>query len=108
MEIEPGSELTLEFDHTGNVVKVNLRRGCARLRTNDNVNGEIATPDGKTTKSDSKRRAAVCYLAAGAASDGGGLGTGAWTAIILGGAGAIITAIILTRDDEDPIVSPSR
>ena len=41
------------------------------------------------------------------ASDGGGLGTGAWTAIILGGAGAIITAVILTRDD-DEIVSPSR
>ena len=107
LEIEPGSELTLEFDHNGNVVKVNLRRGCTRLRTNDNVNGEIATPDGKTTKSDSQRRAAVCFAIA-AASDGGGLGTGAWTAIILGGAGAIITAIILTRDDEDPIISPSR
>jgi hypothetical protein len=109
LEIEPGSELTLEFDHNGNVVKVNLRRGCSRLRTNENVNGEIATPDGKTTKSDSKRRAAVCYAVTGTGvSDGGGLGTGAWTAIILGGAGAIITAVILTRDDDDEIISPSR
>ncbi len=107
LEIEPGSELTLEFDHNGNVVKVNLRRGCSRLRTNENVNGEISTPDGKTTKSDSKRRAAVCFALA-AASDGGGLGTGAWTAIILGGAGAVITAIILTRDDDDVNISPSR
>ncbi|HYJ87069.1 MAG TPA: hypothetical protein VEW46_13495 [Pyrinomonadaceae bacterium] len=106
LEIEPGSELTLEFDHNGNVVKVNLRRGCGRLRTNENVNGEIVTPDGKTTKSDSKRRAAVCFAIA-TASDGGGLGTGAWTAIILGGAGAIITAVILTRDD-DEVISPSR
>jgi hypothetical protein len=109
LEIEPGSELTLEFDHTGNVVKVNLRRGCTRLRTNDNVNGQIDTPDGKSTKSDSRRRAAVCYAVTGAsASDGGGLGTGAWTAIILGAGGAIITGIILTRDDDDEIISPSR
>ena len=109
LEIEPGSELTLEFDHNGNVVKVNLRRGCARLRTNENVNGQIDTPDGKTTKSDSKRRAAVCYLAGGSgAGDGGGLGAGAWTAILLGAGGAVIAAVILTRDDDDPIISPSR
>lgn len=109
IEIEPGSELTLEFDHTGNTVKVNLRRGCAKLRTNQNVSGQIDTPDGKSTKTDSnKRRAAACYAAAGSgASDGGGLGTGAWVAIGAAISGAVIAAIILTRDD-DTVVSPSR
>ncbi|MEK6280381.1 MAG: hypothetical protein AABN95_08520 [Acidobacteriota bacterium] len=109
LEIEPGSELTLEFDHSGNLVKVNLRRGCTRVRTNQNVTAQIDTPDGKSVKTDSnKRRAAACYLAAGSgASDGGGLGAGAWTAIILGAGGAVIAAIILTNGD-DEIVSPSR
>ena len=107
LEIEPGSELTLEFDHSGNLVKVNLRRGCAKLKTKQNVNGQIDTPDGKSTKTDNNnRKAAACYLAA-AAGDGGGLGTGAWTAIILGAGGAIATAIIIATNDDD-VVSPSR
>lgn len=109
MEIEAGSELTLEFDHTGNVVKVNLRRGCARLRTSQNVSGQIDTPDGKSTKTDSNnRRAAACFLAVAAGSSGGGLGTGAWTGIILGAGGAVIAAVILAGRGADTPVSPSR
>lgn len=108
IEIEAGSELTLDFDHQANTVRANVRRGCVRLRTNENVQGQIDTPDGKSTKTDSNnRRARACAAALASTSDGGGLGAGAWTAIILGAGGAIITAIILTRDDDTP-VSPSR
>jgi len=109
IEIEPGSELTLNFDHNANTVNVNVRRGCVRLRTNENVQGQIDTPDGKSTKTDSKnRKARACAAALATASDGGGLGAGAWTAILLGAGGAVVTAIILANRDDDEIVSPSR
>jgi hypothetical protein len=111
LEIEPNTQLTLDFDHNGNLVKINLKRGCVRLRTKGNVNGEIETADGVKTKSDSKKRAAVCYLAGGAnnavSSGGGGLSGGAIAAIVVaigGGTGLLIWA--LTKDDE--VVSPAK
>jgi hypothetical protein len=111
LEIEPNTQLSLEFDHNGNVVKVNVRRGCVRLRTKDNVNGEVETADGVKTKSDSKKRAAVCYLAGGAnpqaTSSGGGLSGGAIAAIIAAvGGGTAVLIYVLTKDDE--IVSPAK
>jgi hypothetical protein len=109
VEIEPGAELTLDFDHNANTIMVKVRRGCVRVRTNENVQGQIDTPDGKSTKTDSNnRKARACAAALASASDGGGLGTGAWTAILLGGGGAVVTAIILATRDDDTVVSPSR
>jgi hypothetical protein len=104
LEIEPGSELTLEFDHNGNVVKVTLRRGCTRLRTNQNVNGQVDTPDGKSTKSDSRRRAAVCFLVGGStASQGSGISPWWWLLAIP--AGVAVWQIV---DNGDEPISPSR
>lgn len=111
IELGPNSLLTLEFDHNGNVVKASLKRGCAKLRTNANVNGSIDTPDGVSTKSDSssKRRANVCFVA-GAAQVGqqsAGLSGGAIAGIVAAIGGAIgLTVYLVTRDDE--VVSPSK
>ncbi len=109
LEIAPNSQLSLDFDHTGNTVKVNLKRGCVKIRTKDNVNGEVETPDGVKTKTDSKKRASVCYLAGGSspASSGGGLSGGAIAAIVAAiGGGTAVLIYVLTKDDE--IVSPAR
>ena len=110
LEIEPNTQLSLEFDHNGNMVKVNLKRGCVKLKTKDNVNGEVETADGVKTKSDSKKRAAVCYLAGGSgnqATTGGGLSGGAIAAIIIAvGGGTAVLIWALTKDDE--IVSPAK
>ncbi|HKO95840.1 MAG TPA: hypothetical protein VJU86_02530 [Pyrinomonadaceae bacterium] len=128
LDIAPNTELTLEFDHNGNVVKVNLKRGCALLRTRNNVNGQIDTPDGTSTKTESRKRADVCFplgatapvanqgaaaaagAGAGAAATGGGLSTAALAAILLGAGGAVAAAVILATgdDEEEVIVSPAR
>jgi hypothetical protein len=110
LEIDPNTQLALDFDQSTNTVKVNLKRGCVRLRTKDNVNGEVETADGVKTKSDSKKRAAVCYLAGGASSPatpGGGLSGGAIAAIVAAvGGGTAVLIWALTRDDE--VVSPAK
>jgi len=110
LEIEPNTQLSLDFDASANTVKVNLKRGCVRLRTKDNVNGEVETADGVKTKSDSKKRAAVCYLAGGGSSTaatGGGLSGGAIAAIVVAiGGGTAVLIWALTNDDE--VVSPAK
>jgi hypothetical protein len=110
LEIEPNTQLSLDFDASANTVKVNLKRGCVRLRTKDNVNGEVETADGVKTKSDSKKRAAVCYLAGGGTSNaatGGGLSGGAIAAIVVAiGGGTAVLIWALTKDDK--VVSPAK
>ncbi|MGI9069246.1 MAG: hypothetical protein ACR2HX_22945 [Pyrinomonadaceae bacterium] len=106
LEIAPNSELTLEFDHNGNVVKVNLRRGCTKLRTKKGVNGQVDTPDGVSTKTESRRRANVCFIA-GASQIGqqaSGLSAG-WWAVILTVAG-VVTGVAIYEATKDN--SPSR
>lgn len=104
LEIAPNTQLTLEFDHNGNVVKVNLKKGCAKLRTKMNVNGVIETADGVSTKTESRKRANVCYLAA---ANREGLSGGAIAAIVAAVGGALgLTIYLVTRDET--IVSPSK
>jgi len=106
LEIAPNSELTLEFDHNGNVVKVKLRRGCTKLRTKKGVNGQVDTPDGVSTKTESRRRANVCFIA-GASQVGqqaSGLSAG-WWAVILTVAG-VVTGVAIYEATKDN--SPSR
>ncbi len=129
LDIAPNTELTIEFDHNGNVVKVNLKRGCAILRTKNKVQGQIDTPDGTSTKTEERRRSAdVCFplgatnavanqgaasaagagAGAGAAAGGGGLSTAALAAILLGGGGAAVAIGIFAFGDDEVIISPSR
>jgi hypothetical protein len=118
LEIAPDSEVIVEFTSDGNV-KVTLKRGCAVLKKKDDKPGGIITPDGTTTETSKKKRAAVCFplgatspvvsegAAAGAAGAaggavGGGISNALLTALIVGGIGGgiIITAVILTNNDE--------
>lgn len=131
LDIAPNTELTIDFDHNGNVVTVKLRRGCALLRTKNKVNGQIDTPDGTSTKTEEKRRSAdVCFpigatspvvnqgaasaagagagAGAAAAGGGGGLSTAALAAILLGAGGAAVAVGIFAFGDEDVVISPSR
>jgi hypothetical protein len=112
LEVAPNSLLTLEFDPAGNLVKVNLKRGCTKLRTKPGVNGEVVTPDGVSTKTASTRRANVCFgvVATQAADQGTGLSGGAIAGIVAAVAGAIgLTIYLVTKDDgTPPIVSPSK
>jgi len=108
LAIEPNTQLSLDFDASANTVKVNLKRGCVKLKTKDNVNGEVETADGVKTKS-SKKGAAVCYLAGGgsSAATGGGLSGGAIAAIVIAiGGGTAVLIWALTNDDE--VVSPAK
>lgn len=106
LEIEPNSQVSLDFDQSTNTVKVNLKRGCVRLKTKDNVNGEVETADGVKTKSDSKKRAAVCYLVA-ASDTHDGLSGGAIAALVAAiGGGTAVLIWALTKDDK--IVSPAK
>jgi hypothetical protein len=115
LEIAPDSEVIVEFTSDGNV-KVTLKRGCAVLKKKDDKPGVIITPDGTTTETSKKKRAAVCFplgatspvvsegAAAGAGAAGGAVGGGIsnalLTTLILGGiAGGIITAVVLNSDD---------
>ena len=118
LDIAPDSEVIVEFTSDGNV-KVTLKRGCAVLKKKDDKPGVIITPDGTTTQTNEKKRAAVCFplgatspvvsegAAAGAGAGaaggavGGGISKALLTTLILGGVGGgIITAIALTNDDE--------
>jgi hypothetical protein len=131
LDVAPNSELTLEFDPSGNgSVKVKVRKGCVVLRTKRNVVGEIETPKGPAATTDTntrRRQIDVCFLlgsseptvnqgaaaAAGAGAGGGAsseIGTLTWWLLLAGG--AIAVAIYLGTQDDDvtpvqPVVSPS-
>lgn len=132
LDIAPNSELTLEFDPSGNGnVKVKLRRGCVVLKTKKNVIGQIDSPEGPAATTDpntSRRKIDVCFLlgssqptvnqgaaAAAGAGAGGAVATSEinpliWWALLAGG--AIVVAIYLGTQDDDvtpvpPVVSPS-
>src|SRR6266850_1306471 len=105
LEVGPNTLLTLEFDQNGNVVKVNLKRGCTKLRTKKGVNGQVDTPDGVSTKTSSTRRANVCFAAGASQATGqsGGISPLWWLLAIPAG---VVVAVLVTRDNK--VVSPSR
>lgn len=116
LEIAPNSEVIVEFTADGNV-KVTLKRGCATLKSRGNASGIIITPDGTTTETGQRKRAAVCFpLGATSPTVTQGAGTGAGGAsglgmsktllalLLLGGGGGI-AALILAGPGQNP--SPS-
>jgi hypothetical protein len=62
LEIAPNTKLTIDFDENGNV-RVKLVRGCATVRTKQNVLGEVDTEQGVAGKTDPKRKGflGVCF-----------------------------------------------
>lgn len=82
LEIEPNTQLKLDFDENGNM-KVTVVRGCATARTKKNVIAQFETEQGVAGTTDPKKRKnmTVCYppgskapiisIPAGAAAAGG-------------------------------------
>jgi hypothetical protein len=62
LEIGPNTKLSIDFDENGNM-RVNLVRGCATVRTKQNVLGQVDTVQGVAGKTDPKRKGflSVCF-----------------------------------------------
>src|SRR5882762_3692579 len=105
LEIGPNTKLTIDFDENGNV-RVNLVRGCATVRTKQNVLGEVDTVQGVAGKTDPKRKGflGVCFpLGASApivtvaeAAGAGAAAGGSVAGVVLGGvaAGVILPFVV--------------
>jgi hypothetical protein len=111
LDIAPDSEVTVEFTSDGNV-KVTLKRGCATLKTCGNSSGVIIAPDGTTTETGKKKRAAVCFPLGSTAPivAAGGLGVVPDYLVPLllfgGTAGTIAAIIFATRGQNTSPSSP--
>lgn len=66
-ELSPNSSATLAFEGDSASGKITgiVRRGCARLTSNANVDGSLTTPDGIVTKTDSAGPSSVNVCAPG-------------------------------------------
>lgn len=62
LEIGPNTKLSIDYDENGNL-RVNLVRGCATVRTKQNVLGQVDTVQGVAGKTDPKRKGflSVCF-----------------------------------------------
>src|SRR6266481_3236971 len=62
LEVGPNTKLSIDFDENGNM-RVNLVRGCATVRTKQNVLGQVDTVQGVAGKTDPKRKGflSVCF-----------------------------------------------
>lgn len=100
VELQPNSQIKLDFDENGNV-RVKVIRGCAVTRKKTNVlPGEMELyTDQASEKTDKKRRhVAGCILPNGQlGSFPGGIGGATLAGIAIGGGTAGIIAAALTR-----------
>ena len=63
LEIAPNTKLSIDYDENGNM-RVKLVRGCATVRTKQNVLGQVDTEQGVAGKTDPKQRKgflSVCF-----------------------------------------------
>lgn len=131
VDLAPNTTIKLDFDEDGNI-KVTLIAGCVIVNATKKTEGEILTPQGESAGKTDKGAGGVlegCFppgatapnvgqgVAAGsgagagaaAAADtvaaGGGIGTAATIAII-GGIGATVIGIGVTRGDNPSVVIP--
>lgn len=109
LDITPDSEVTVEFTSDGNV-KVTLKRGCATLKTCGDSSGVIIAPDGTTTETGKKKRAAVCFPLGSTAPvvAAGGLGvvpSYLVPILLFAGTAGVIGAIVLATRGENPSTS---
>ncbi len=103
VELQPNSEVQLDFDDNGNV-RVKVLRGCVVVKKKGPGTAEVYTAEGSSEKSNNNRKKlGFCYLngglnpigqavAAGGAA-GEGIGTEALIAILAGG-GALVAGLI--------------
>lgn len=102
VELQPNSEIQLDFDDSGNV-RVKVLRGCVVVKKKGPGEAEMYTAEGASEKTNSNRkRMGFCYLNGGlnqigqvatGAAGGEGIGTAALIAILAGG-GALVAGLI--------------
>ena len=123
IELDPNTEAVINY--TDGMIKVTLRRGCARVKRRDDAEGTIVLPDGSVVPTDKddknkRKRGAACAPilgggtpaadpgAAGGGGGGGGGISGATVGAVLAGISAIVVAVIVgtNADEEDDNQSP--
>lgn len=110
LEIEPNTQLKLDFDENGNM-KVTVIRGCATARTKKNVIAQFETEKGVAGTTDPKKRKnmTVCYppgsnapiisIPAGAAAAGH---KGLVYVLVGAISGGVIIGLVLRGDNPSP------
>jgi hypothetical protein len=124
IELDPNTEAVINF--SDGMIKVTLRRGCARVKRREDAEGSIILPDGSVVPTDKddknkRKRGAACAPvlggttpavdpgAAGGGGGGGGGGIGAATVgAFIAGISAVVVAVIvgLNADEEGDNQSP--
>ena len=103
VELQPNSEIQLDFDDSGNV-RVKVLRGCVVIKKKGPGEAEAYTAEGASEKTNNNRKGmGVCYAggslnpigqaAAAGGAAGEGIGTEALIAILAGG-GALAAGLI--------------
>jgi hypothetical protein len=102
VELQPNSEIQLDFDDNGNV-RVKVLRGCVVIKKKGPGEAEAYTAEGASEKTNSNRKGmGFCYLNGGlnpigqavaGGTAGEGIGTEALIAILAGG-GALVAGLI--------------
>lgn len=103
VELQPNSEVQLDFDDNGNV-RVKVLRGCVVVKKKGPGTAEVYTAEGSSEKSNNNRKKlGFCYLNGGlnpigqtvaaGGTAGEGIGTEALIAILAGG-GALVAGLI--------------
>jgi len=111
VEVEPGSQVQLDFDENGNV-RVKVIRGCAMTKKKQNVlPGEMELYTDVASEKTDKNRDHVggCILPngqLGSLPSGGGIGGGTLVGVIVGGTGGAIIIGALTRGGETSGTTP--
>lgn len=121
LDIASDAILLLEFDQSGNTIRVTLREGCVTLHTKQGTTGEIVTNQGLAGRTDPAKddvlrvcfprgAAAPIVDAGGVGAAGGGGGTalsgGAIAAILLGGTAAAVAIWFALRGDNPSPSTP--
>src|SRR6266480_451953 len=108
VELQPNSQIKLDFDENGNV-RVKVIRGCAVTRKKTNVlPGEMELyTDQASEKTDKKRRhVAGCILPNGQLGSLGGINGWVLGGLIAGGTGATVAGIALSRGGTTSVMTP--
>src|SRR5262245_6456972 len=100
VEVTPGSQIKIDFDENGNV-RVKVVRGCAMTKKKQNILDNVMEvyTDTDSIKTDKKKdHAGGCILPTGQlGSFGGGISPAVWTGLAIGGGGAVLIGVELSR-----------
>ncbi len=100
VDLEPGSDLTLDF--TSAYVSVKVAAGAATLTTNDGVNAMVTSPDGKVAMSEGTKAAVLSSAGSLPAAKMSNKAKALWIIIPIAVVVTIIIVVVATDDDDSP------